>query len=380
MTHDSKSLEEYLAYHQVHEIFKEFYSLLCYEQPENPLAFLVEHFQAVLDESATFEPGVPKVTDPQPDDDFLDDSDDLVAPDDMPVPIRRARRGGVSVAPMDPDKPLEYESIHKDEDTVEAINSAIKKIALFKSLDEKDFHTIIDAMAIETYGPGEVLIKQGEFGDVFFILGSGSVDIYVNKDHSDGFGVKVVSLNAPATFGELALMFGAPRAATVQASSECTCYTLNGDVYRHILMTASKRQRDLYETFLDQVPLFSALDKWERLTIADALESQFFQPGETIVSQGEPGKEFFIIEEGKCNVVKTTDEHPEGINVGYLEPKNFFGELALQYNQPRAASVIAETRVKVAKLDSHTFSRLLGPIEEILSRKRKTYANYVCID
>lgn len=45
-----------------------------------------------------------------------------------------------------------------------------------------------------------------------------------------------------------------------------------------------------------------SLDKWERLTVADSLEPVSFEDGETIVKQGEPGDDFYIIVEG-CAVV-----------------------------------------------------------------------------
>lgn len=55
-----------------------------------------------------------------------------------------------------------------------------------------------------------------------------------------------------------------------------------------------------------------SLDKWERLTVADALEPCVFQEGENIVTQGEPGEEFFIIvevilKEG-CELVETSQQ------------------------------------------------------------------------
>lgn len=44
-------------------------------------------------------------------------------------------------------------------------------------------------------------------------------------------------------------------------------------------------------------PFTESLDKWERLTVADALEPVQFEDGEKIVVQGEPGDDFFIITE-----------------------------------------------------------------------------------
>ena len=60
---------------------------------------------------------------------------------------------------------------------------------------------------------GDVIIQQGDEGDNFYIIDQGSVDIYVN-------GARVVSLSEGASFGELALIYGTPRAATVMAGSD----------------------------------------------------------------------------------------------------------------------------------------------------------------
>jgi cAMP-dependent protein kinase regulator len=46
------------------------------------------------------------------------------------------------------------------------------------------------------------------------------------------------------------------------------------------------------------------LDKWERLTVADALEAVTFEDGEAVVSQGEPGNDFFIIVDGSVVVTQ----------------------------------------------------------------------------
>uniref|UniRef100_A0A452THR6 Protein kinase cAMP-dependent type I regulatory subunit beta n=1 Tax=Ursus maritimus TaxID=29073 RepID=A0A452THR6_URSMA len=62
------------------------------------------------------------------------------------------------------------------------------------------------------------------------------------------------------------------------------------------------RKRKMYEEFLSKVSILESLEKWERLTVADALEPVQFEDGEKIVVQGEPGDDFFIITEwlGVC--------------------------------------------------------------------------------
>lgn len=63
-----------------------------------------------------------------------------------------------------------------------------------------------------------------------------------------------------------------------------------------------------YEEFLSRVSILESLDKWERLTVADALETVSFEAGETIVRQGEQGNDFFIIVEGSATVLQQRGE------------------------------------------------------------------------
>ena len=60
-------------------------------------------------------------------------------------------------------------------------------------------------------------------------------------------------------------------------------------------MGSQIRKRKMYEQFLEKVNILESLDKWERLTVADALEPVNFEDAENVVVQGEHGDEFFII-------------------------------------------------------------------------------------
>lgn len=73
-------------------------------------------------------------------------------------------------------------------------------------------------------------------------------------------------------------------------------------------MGSTIRKRKMYDEFLSRVSILESLDKWERLTVADALETVSFEDGETIVKQGEPGNDFFIIVEGSAIVLQQRGE------------------------------------------------------------------------
>ena len=71
------------------------------------------------------------------------------------------------------------------------------------------------------------------------------------------------------------------------------------------------------------------------------------------------------------------NETSDPIKVFEFKAGDYFGELALIKNQPRAATIIAKTPCKVVYIDRDSFKRLLGPIEEILKRNLNRYAQYM---
>ena len=200
----------------------------------------------------------------------------------------------------------------------------------------------------------------------------GSFDVYVNPSGAlqpgpDGMGQNVGKIEAGGSFGELALMYNAPRAATViSAEPHCTLWALDRLTFRRILMESTFARRRMYESFLEEVPLLSTLTPYERSKIADALESQKFPPGHHIIREGDPGHSFFLLEAGEAVVIRSDNETP----VKQYKKGDFFGELALLNDAPRAASVVSETEVKVATLGKSAFQRLLGPVEGIMRREK----------
>lgn len=214
------------------------------------------------------------------------------------------------------------------------------------------------------------MISQGDQGDFFYVVEKGSFHVYVNPSGSlqpgqDGVGEKVATIEPGGSFGELALMYNAPRAATVvSAEGDCTLWALDRITFRRILMDSTFQRRRLYESFLEEVPLLSSLTRYERSKIADALEMQKYPAGTTIIKEGDAGEAFFLLESGVAEAFKEGTELP----VKQYMKGDYFGELALLNDAPRAASVVSKTETKVAKLGKDGFQRLLGPVESIMRR------------
>ncbi|EGW02833.1 cAMP-dependent protein kinase type I-beta regulatory subunit [Cricetulus griseus] len=234
------------------------------------------------------------------------------------------------------------------------------------------FSDIFDAMFPVTHIAGETVIQQGNEGDNFYVVDQGEVDVYVNGDW-------VTTISEGGSFGELALIYGTPRAATVQAKTDLKLWGIDRDSYRRILMGSTLRKRKMYEEFLSKVSILESLEKWERLTVADALEPVQFEDGEKIVVQGEPGDDFYIITEGTASVLQRRSQDEEYTEVGRLGHSDYFGEIALLLNRPRAATVVARGALKCVKLDRPRFERVLGPCSEILKRNIQRYNSFISL-
>ena len=97
------------------------------------------------------------------------------------------------------------------------------------------------------YPAGHFIIKQGGEGDYFYVLSQGEVDIYLKKGDQEFPGVVVDSVGPSASFGELALMYMCPRAASVVAKTDVTLWALDRATFRQIMSDTNSKKRRLHE-------------------------------------------------------------------------------------------------------------------------------------
>lgn len=94
----------------------------------------------------------------------------------------------------------------------------------------------------------EFYMFQGDEGDNFYVIDQGEVEIFVN-------GELATTIGEGGSFGELALIYGTPRAATVRAKTDVKLWGIDRDSYRRILMGSTIRKRKMYEEFLSRVSI-----------------------------------------------------------------------------------------------------------------------------
>ncbi|XP_026189698.1 cAMP-dependent protein kinase regulatory subunit [Cyclospora cayetanensis] len=258
----------------------------------------------------------------------------------------------------------------KTDEQKERLHKVLGLSFMFSCLDNKDRNTVVDAMKERQIPADMTLIKQGADGDCLYIVETGSLQCW----REDGGRETMVKVVGPGdVFGELALLYNAPRAATVKSAEDCKLWRLDRDTFNAIVKDAATKKREMYDAFLSKVRLLESMSTYDRIKLADALRTEEYQGGEFIVRQGEPGDIFYLIEEGSAIAMKVFEGQTEPQEVETYKAGDYFGELALLTGEPRAASVIAKGSCKVATLDRKSFKRLMGSVEEILKRKAQEY-------
>ena len=292
------------------------------------------------------------------------------------------RRNSVSSESVDPKKLGDIDlgsipQIPKDDYTIQRISDCISGHLLFKELDEPTMHALILSMSEKTLQPDEYCITQGdEDAEFFYIVAEGSLNCYVKAEGIEPPGRHVMTYGAGTTFGELALMYNTPRAASVVATEPSLLWVITRDVFRLLILTRALQKRQRFEEIISTVPLLKSMEQYERTVLADAFEEEFFPQGTEIVREGEMGDKFYILLEGECSAIQE-DTGGQQTEVLHYEQGGHFGELALLRDTNRQATVKAVTDVRCVMLDKTAFERLLGPVKDILARDAANYAQHL---
>ena len=224
---------------------------------------------------------------------------------------------------------------------------------------------LLSALTTRQYAAGAVVIVEGEEAAEFFITLEGSAD--VSQSRSSGDAQRVGQLKAGDYFGEIGLLTGSPRTATVRARADgLRVLVLDRETFLHVVAESDLlsgelarlvHRRYLVNALLKAMP---SLRESGAMRLVPDVELVRYAAGTAIVRQGEAATAFYIVARGRVNVIR---ESPDGVRVplAQLSPGDFFGELGLLHGIPRTATAEAAPgdEVEVAVVDGDVFRRLV---------------------
>ena len=296
----------------------------------------------------------------------------------MKVPARKGRRVSVSAESYDPSKDTsdaesKIPSHPKTDDEMARLKEAMGNAFLFRSLDPDQSHKVAMALVPQDFKAGETVITEGEeVANHFYVVEKGILDCF-KKNSSTGQNEKVFEYDNSGAFGELALLYNQPRAATVTARTDSKLWALDRATFQLIVVRAAYKKRQLYMEIMNKIDFLSELTEYERQNVCDALQAKYYNDGDVILRQGDAADGLYFMEAGRVRAYRRDTPDAEETEVGQAEPGGYFGELALITDSPRAATVRADGKVKAAFLDTAAFERLCGPGLDVMKRNISKY-------
>ncbi|KAL6754679.1 phosphatase 2C and cyclic nucleotide-binding/kinase domain-containing protein-like protein [Haematococcus lacustris] len=297
----------------------------------------------------------------------------------------------------------------------EMLEEAVAANFLFFNMSDTERRAVLGAMQRVEVQAGQLIIRQGEPGEHFYIVEQGLFDVYLQRDptipaelvHTYGQQADPLLLagspspsptpphpNPPpphptpsparqplASFGELALLYSKPRAATVVARAPGSLWSLHRADYKAALLSCSPAvavrwrcgARDVRSVaaILRGVEVLNCLRAHQLERLAEAMEEVEYPDQAMVVAQAEEGDDFFLLQSGEvsCSVRKNpaaTKDPPK--EVLRLSAGQYFGERALLGPAQRAANVVAQGPVVLLRLSRNALvAALQCPLQALVS-------------
>jgi len=127
------------------------------------------------------------------------------------------------------------------------ITQMLAKCKVFERVTPRTLTRVADEFNIENYAPGDQIIRQGDPGDRFYLIRQGKVA--VRKGNPE---VQIVELAEGDFFGEMALLSGQPRNASVWAKESCLLYSLHQDRFHAALAETVSMEAEVREAYFDR--------------------------------------------------------------------------------------------------------------------------------
>ena len=246
---------------------------------------------------------------------------------------------------------------------------------LFRSLDRLALADLAAELTLVRLAPGEILFRQGDPGDGMYVLVEGGLSVRFQP--IGGAETIVNELRPPASAGEIALLTGQPRSATVVATAASELVRLSLAGFARLAQRHPGAMHEFAQTIVPHLhrtqlagiltDLFGPIEPQALHSIQSALAWRHLPAGEILFRQSEPGDALAIVVNGRLRIVAArADGDPQ--TVGEVSRGECVGEFALLTGRPRSATVCAIRDTDVVMLSQELFEQLLGQYPRAMLR------------
>jgi len=217
------------------------------------------------------------------------------------------------------------------------------------------------------YRAGDVLFNRNEPGASLYAIADGSVLVEVDANDPS----KTVSIPRGSIVGEVGLISGRKRGATVRTAEGAIVIEIPRNAALKLMATNSAAKREITRIATERqlLQMFGSIVSEDLREVLETAEIQEIRAGQTIINEGEENYDIFVIRQGSMVVEKSIGGKP--VFLSYLPAGSYVGEMALVDGGRRTATVRAAIKSEVIKLDGDAFRRLLKRKPELLNSFRQ---------
>ncbi len=207
-----------------------------------------------------------------------------------------------------------------------------------------------------SYRKGDIIFQRNDPGSSLFTIAEGSVLVEINPVDAS----ITVPIPKGLIFGEVGLISGRRRGATIRAAENCICVEVSRTAALKLQSSvpATKRAIERISVERQLLQLFgSGLQSSDLSEVLDSYEVLSISAGKPIITEGEDGDDIFVIRSGSAVVEKIIGGKP--VFLSYLPAGSYVGEMALISGSKRTATVRAAIKCEVIKLHGVAFRNLM---------------------
>src|SRR5437660_8145704 len=260
-------------------------------------------------------------------------------------------------------------------------SETLRRSSVFRFLSDEHFGAIEPLLQEEHYDFGDTIVKQGDPADAFYILTHGRARAI--KVKPDGEEIPLGVLKPGDSFGEAALAEGGKRMATVRCSTAVDVLRIDRNDFLQLVAQAPELRHYIemigrnraVQSFLYQFSNFGRLPGPALRSMIDNLVPIGFAKGSLIIREGDPAGPMYVIEKGRARAF-TGDGNGKERNLAFYREGDFFGELSILNNAPRAASVEAFSDCQLLALEPQAVLDLRSrfvEFDKLLSERLAVY-------
>ena len=236
---------------------------------------------------------------------------------------------------------------------LEFLRSQVEILNGLSPLQMREF--LLDS-EVRAYKPGEAIFEKNAIGSSVFGIAQGSVRVEIDPKNPKVGPV----IGAGSIFGEVGLISGRRRGATIRADEACICVEIPRTAALKLMAQVAEAREtvDRITTERQILQIFkSGLTPDDVKEVIAGAEVMEVKPGQAIITEGETSEDLFIIRSGSMVVEKNIGGKP--VFLSYVPAGSYSGEMALISHEPRVATVKAAIRSQVVRLPAEPFRKLL---------------------